>query len=81
MAECPFIQVLLQDEGSHLPSQGLSDSPYRRAPRLKELSIAWESLPQNTKALFPLREWVRRNKDEKYVPTSLLRAFGFDVDG
>ncbi|HEX4486580.1 MAG TPA: hypothetical protein VH088_09960 [Terriglobales bacterium] len=27
-----------------------------------------------------LREWVRRNKAEKYVPTTLLTAFGFRTD-
>jgi len=26
-----------------------------------------------------LKEWVRRNKDHKYVPTALLKAFGFQV--
>lgn len=24
-----------------------------------------------------LKEWVRRNKDEKYVPSDLLKAWGF----
>jgi len=24
-----------------------------------------------------LREWVRQNKDHKYVPTELLKAWGF----
>ncbi len=24
-----------------------------------------------------LREWVRQNKDYKYVPTELLKAWGF----
>src|SRR5579859_2653044 len=27
-----------------------------------------------------LKEWVRRNKDEKYVPPQLLEAWDFDVD-
>jgi hypothetical protein len=27
-----------------------------------------------------LRDWVLRNKDEKYVPPDLLKAFGFQVD-
>jgi hypothetical protein len=27
-----------------------------------------------------LREWVRSNKDEKYVPPDLLKAWGFTVD-
>lgn len=27
-----------------------------------------------------LKEWVRKNKDFKYVPTALLQAWGFKVD-
>ncbi|MGB7587000.1 MAG: hypothetical protein WBM11_19345 [Terriglobales bacterium] len=27
-----------------------------------------------------LKEWVRRHKDHKYVPTDVLNAFGFDRD-
>jgi hypothetical protein len=26
-----------------------------------------------------LREWVQKNKDQKYVPQDVLDAFGFDV--
>ncbi len=27
-----------------------------------------------------LRDWVFRNKDRKYVPSELLKAFGFEVN-
>jgi hypothetical protein len=27
-----------------------------------------------------LREWVRRNKDSKYVPSDVLKLWGFTVD-
>jgi hypothetical protein len=27
-----------------------------------------------------LKEWVRSNKDDKYVPSDLLKAWGFNVD-
>jgi len=27
-----------------------------------------------------LKEWVRANKDEKYVPSYLLKAWGFSED-
>lgn len=27
-----------------------------------------------------LREWVLRNKDDKYVPPELLKAYGFNVN-
>lgn len=26
-----------------------------------------------------LRDWVSRNKDQKYVPSEVLEAFGFEV--
>ena len=28
-----------------------------------------------------LKDWVRRNKDHKYVPPELLKAWGFEVRG
>ena len=28
-----------------------------------------------------LRDWVSRNKDQKYVPSYLLKAFGFEASG
>jgi hypothetical protein len=28
-----------------------------------------------------LREWVRKNKEHKYVPTDLLKIWGFVVNG
>jgi hypothetical protein len=43
---------------------------------VKALNISpeeYESSPE-------LKEWVRRNKDHKYVPTGLLQAFGFHVN-
>jgi hypothetical protein len=27
-----------------------------------------------------LREWARSNRNSKYIPESLLKAWGFDVD-
>jgi hypothetical protein len=36
--------------------------------------------PQEYQRSPELREWVRRNKDHKYVPTGLLEAFGFEVN-
>ena len=32
--------------------------------------------PERYKDSLPLKEWVRRNKDEKYVPTELLKHWG-----
>ncbi len=36
--------------------------------------------PDRYKDSLPLKEWVRRNKDEKYVPTELLTHWGFMED-
>ncbi|MBZ5681527.1 MAG: hypothetical protein LAO24_15615 [Acidobacteriia bacterium] len=33
--------------------------------------------PDRYKDSLPLKEWVRQNKDEKYVPPELLRHWGF----
>ena len=35
--------------------------------------------PAQYKNSLPLKEWVRKNKDHKYVPPDLLRAWGFEV--
>lgn len=35
-------------------------------------------VPEQYKDSLPLREWVMRNKDQKYVPTELLKHWGLD---
>ena len=36
--------------------------------------------PEEYRSSPKLKEWVRRNKDHRYVPTELLEVFGFQVD-
>jgi hypothetical protein len=36
--------------------------------------------PEQYQSSFELREWVLRNKDDKYVPPELLKAYGFQVN-
>ncbi len=36
--------------------------------------------PEDLQASIPLKEWVSRNKNYKYVPLDLLEAWGFSVD-
>jgi hypothetical protein len=43
---------------------------------VKELNIS----PGEYRSSFELKEWVRRNKDDRYVPTEVLKVFGFRVD-
>ncbi len=37
--------------------------------------------PNEYAASARLKEWVRRNKEEKYVPSDLLEAWGFEKEG
>ena len=36
--------------------------------------------PEDYGSSLELKEWVRRNKDDRYVPTEVLKIFGFQVD-
>ena len=36
--------------------------------------------PEQYQSSAELREWVLRNKDGKYVPPDLLKAYGFQVN-
>jgi hypothetical protein len=36
--------------------------------------------PDQYRYSLALQEWVRRNKNEKYVPTEVLKTFGFDAE-
>ena len=36
--------------------------------------------PEEYRSSPELKEWVRQNKDQRYVPPELLEAFGFQVD-
>jgi hypothetical protein len=36
--------------------------------------------PDQYQSSAELREWVLRNKDDKYVPPDLLKAYGFQVN-
>lgn len=42
---------------------------------VKSLNLAAEQYESSA----TLKEWVRKNKDQKYVPLDLLRAWGFTV--
>lgn len=36
--------------------------------------------PEEYESSALLKDWVRRNMDEKYVPLDLLKAWGFEKD-
>jgi hypothetical protein len=55
-------------------SRPMSESSFERVVDSLKLS------PEQYQSSPELREWVLRNKDHKYVPPELLKAFGFQVN-
>lgn len=53
-----------------------SSAPTSFDQMVKQLGLS----PEQYEGSAVLKEWVRKNKDVKYVPTSLLQAWGFKVD-
>ena len=51
-----------------------SESSFERVVDSLKLS------PEQYQSSAELREWVLQNKDHKYVPPELLKAFGFQVN-
>jgi hypothetical protein len=51
-----------------------SESSFERVVDSLKLS------PEQYQSSSELREWVLQNKDHKYVPPDLLKAFGFQVN-
>ncbi len=37
--------------------------------------------PADYEGSLQLKEWVRKNKDQKYIPDDLLKLWGFEVKG
>jgi len=54
-------------------TQGPSQSSFERV--VEELNLSLSEYATSAR----LRDWVFRNKDQKYVPAELLKAFGFEV--
>jgi hypothetical protein len=52
----------------------MSSSSFEQVGRALKIS------PEEYGGSLELKEWVRRNKDERYVPTEVLKVFGFEVD-
>ena len=43
---------------------------------MKEFKLQPDQYLRSTR----LREWARRNKNSKFIPESLLQAWGFEID-
>ena len=50
------------------------------ASAFENVVAALKILPENYKNSARLRDWVIRNKDEKYVPSEILTTFGLRVN-
>ena len=59
------------DTGRTLSSQ----TSFEEAVKAMKLS------PREYASSAALKEWVRKNKDHKYVPSDLLKIWGFEVRG
>ena len=63
------------------PNWGKPD-PAQWTPTISTFETLVKSLklsPDQYENSSALKEWVRQNKDQKYVPVDLLKAWGFTV--
>lgn len=53
--------------------------PYAGVSSFEEVVKKLRLSPSEYEDSIHLREWARKNKDQKYVPSNLLEAWGLDV--
>jgi len=53
--------------------------PYAGMSSFEEMVKKLHLSPTEYEGSTHLKEWARKNKDQKYVPSKLLQAWGFDV--
>ena len=53
--------------------------PYTGASSFEEVVRKLRLSPAEYEGSIQLKAWVQKNKDQKYVPSSLLRAWGVEV--
>ena len=59
---------------------GASKSAVFSESSFEKMVESLKLLPEQYQSSSELREWVLQNKDQKYVPPELLKAFGFQVN-
>ena len=59
---------------------GAVNTPPLSASSFERVVDSLKLSPDQYQSSTELREWVLRNKDHKYVPPDLLKAFGFQVN-
>jgi hypothetical protein len=57
-----------------------NEAPAFSASSFERVVDSLKLSPEQYQSSSELREWVLRNKDHKYVPPELLKAFGFQVN-
>jgi hypothetical protein len=69
-----------QSENSNSARPRAINTPPLSASSFERVVDSLKLSPEQYQSSTELREWVLRNKDHKYVPPDLLKAFGFQVN-
>ncbi len=69
-----------QRGNSNFTNPGSKNSAAFSASSFEKVVDSLRLSPDQYQSSAELRDWVLRNKDEKYVPPDLLKAFGFRVN-
>ena len=56
-------------------------TPYTGASSFEEVVRKLRLSPAEYEGSIQLKAWVQKNKDQKYVPSNLLQAWGVEVTG
>jgi hypothetical protein len=59
----------------------VTSAPYTGASSFEEVVRRLRLSPAEYEGSLQLKDWVQKNKDQKYVPLSLLQAWGVGVKG
>lgn len=73
-------EVHVPKRSNLLQAAPLSDSSPLGESTFEHLTARLGLTPEKYEDSTALKEWVRRNKNERYVPPELLEAWGFTVD-
>jgi hypothetical protein len=61
-------------------ASGISPGPRKNAASFDEIVQSMGLSPPEYLYSAELKEWVRANREQKYVPVELLAAWGFDEE-
>jgi hypothetical protein len=62
------------------PQPGATNALPFSGSSFERVVVSLKLSPEEYESSTELREWVLQNKDHKYVPPELLKAFGFQVN-